>query len=41
VVREHHDVEVRLADGFATTRTGRTVRFRYCVSSHIVAVAFI
>jgi 4'-phosphopantetheinyl transferase EntD len=41
VFLEHHDVEVRLADGFATTRTGRTVRFRYCVSSHIVAVAFI
>ena len=38
---EHHDVEVNLPDGTATTRTGRTVRFRYCVSSHIVAVAFI
>jgi 4'-phosphopantetheinyl transferase EntD len=40
VFLEHHDVEVSLTDGIATTRTGRPVRFRYCVSSHIVAVAF-
>ena len=33
VFLEHHDVEVSLTDGIATTRTGRPVRFRYCVSS--------
>ena len=38
---EHHDVEVDLAAGTATTRTGRSVRFRYGISAHIVALAFI
>jgi len=38
---EHHDVEADLHAGLAATRTGRTVHFRTCVSSHIVAVAFI
>jgi 4'-phosphopantetheinyl transferase EntD len=38
---EHHDVEVDLAGGMAAIRTGRTVRFRYNVSTRIVALAFI
>jgi 4'-phosphopantetheinyl transferase EntD len=38
---EHHDVEVDLSDGTAAIRTGRTVRFRYNVSTRIVALAFI
>lgn len=38
---EHHDVEVNFAACTATTRTGRTVRFRYGLSSHIVALAFV
>lgn len=38
---EHHDVEVSLAAGTATIRTGRTVRFRYGLSTHIVVLAYI
>lgn len=41
VFLDHHDVEVDLPAGQATTRTGRLVHFRSCVSSHIVAAAFI
>jgi 4'-phosphopantetheinyl transferase EntD len=38
---DHHDVEVDLAGGTAAVRHGRVVRFRYCVATHIVALAFI
>jgi 4'-phosphopantetheinyl transferase EntD len=38
---DHHDVEVSLADRAAVVRDGRVVRFRYCVATHIVALAFI
>ena len=38
---DHHDVEVSLADGAATVRNGRVVRFRHGVASHIVVLAFI
>ena len=38
---EHHDVEVSLADRTATVRNGRVVELRYCVSSHLVALAFV
>jgi 4'-phosphopantetheinyl transferase EntD len=38
---EHHDVEVGLVAGTATVRTGRSVRFRYGVSDHIVVLAYI
>lgn len=38
---EHHDVEVNLAAGMAKLRNGRAVRFRYSLSSHIVALAVI
>jgi 4'-phosphopantetheinyl transferase EntD len=38
---EHHDVEVDIASRTATTRTGRRVDFRYSLSSHIVALAFV
>jgi 4'-phosphopantetheinyl transferase EntD len=41
VFLDHHDVEVSLAAGAATVRNGRTLRFRYCVGTHIVALAFI
>ena len=41
VFLEHHDVEVNLAAGTAAVRTGRTVRFRCGVSTHIVVLAFI
>jgi 4'-phosphopantetheinyl transferase EntD len=38
---EHHDVEVHLAAGTAALRSGRAIPFRYSLSSHIVALAFI
>lgn len=38
---DHHDVEVYLAAGTAMVRNGRVVSFRYCVSTHIVVLAFI
>jgi 4'-phosphopantetheinyl transferase EntD len=38
---EHHDVEVSLADRKATLRNGRVVELRFCVSTHLVAVAFL
>jgi 4'-phosphopantetheinyl transferase EntD len=38
---EHHDVEVDLAARTAEVRHGRTVPFRYGVSSHIAVLAFI
>ena len=38
---EHHDVEVNFAAGTATLRNGRAIQFRYSLSSHIVALAFI
>ena len=38
---DHHDVEVSLADSTAVVRSGRVVRFRNCVATHIVALAFI
>ena len=38
---EHHDVEVNLPARTAAVRDGRTVSFRYGVSSHIAVLAFI
>ena len=38
---EFQDIEVDLAAGRATTRTGHTVSLRYCISSHIVALALL
>jgi 4'-phosphopantetheinyl transferase EntD len=38
---EHHDVQVDLADRVATVRNGRVVQLRFCVSAHLVALAFI
>jgi 4'-phosphopantetheinyl transferase EntD len=37
---EHHDVELDFAQRTATVRGGRTIDFRYCVSSHLVALAY-
>jgi len=37
----HHDVEVCLASKTAIVRNGRIVNFRYCIATHIVALAFI
>jgi 4'-phosphopantetheinyl transferase EntD len=38
---DHQDVEVCLATGTAVVRNGRIVRFRYCIATHIVVLAFI
>jgi 4'-phosphopantetheinyl transferase EntD len=38
---EHHDVEVNLPARTASVRNGRTVPFRYGLSSHIAVLAFI
>ena len=38
---EHHDVEVSLADRRARLRGGRTVELRFCLSSHLVVLAFV
>jgi 4'-phosphopantetheinyl transferase EntD len=37
---EHHDVELDFARRTATVRGGHTIDFRYCVSSHLVALAY-
>jgi 4'-phosphopantetheinyl transferase EntD len=39
-ILEHHDVELDFARRTATARGGRTIDFRYCVSSHLVALAY-
>lgn len=38
---DHHDVEVNLTGRTATICNGRIVDFRYCLSSHIVVLAYI
>lgn len=38
---EHQDVEVDLAGRTATVRNGRVVGLRYCISTHLVALAFL
>jgi 4'-phosphopantetheinyl transferase EntD len=37
----HHDVEVDLAAQQATMRNGRIVKLRLCLSTHLVALAFL
>jgi len=37
----HHDVEVDLAKQEATVRNGRVVKLRFCISTHLVALAFL
>ncbi len=38
---DHHDVEVSFPERTATVRNGRVVDLRFCVSTHLVAVAFL
>jgi 4'-phosphopantetheinyl transferase EntD len=38
---DHHDVEIDLADCKATVCNGRVVEVRFCISTHIVALAFL
>jgi 4'-phosphopantetheinyl transferase EntD len=37
----HHDVEVDFKNRTATVRNGRTVDLRFCLSTHLMALAFI
>src|SRR5205085_10011424 len=39
VFLEFHDIEVDLAARTATTRSGRIVALRYCLSSHVLVLA--
>jgi 4'-phosphopantetheinyl transferase EntD len=41
VFLDHHDVEVDFTSRTARVRSGRTVSFRFAVSNHIVALAFV
>jgi 4'-phosphopantetheinyl transferase EntD len=38
---DHHDVEVDLANQQATVRNDRVVKLRFCISTHLVALAFL
>jgi 4'-phosphopantetheinyl transferase EntD len=38
---DHQDIEIDFAIRKARTRTGRIVDFRFCVSTHFVAIAFL
>jgi len=40
-VLEHHDVQIDFAARKAVTRTGRVVELRFCVSTHLAALAFL
>jgi 4'-phosphopantetheinyl transferase EntD len=37
---DHHDVEVDLANQTAQLRNGRVVSFKFCLASHVAALAF-
>jgi len=38
---DHHDVEVSFADRKAVVRNGRIVELRFCVSAHLIVLAFL
>ncbi len=38
---DHHDVEISLTDRRAVVRNGRVVELRYCMSEHVLVLAFI
>jgi 4'-phosphopantetheinyl transferase EntD len=38
---DHHDIEIDLANLQATVRNGRVVKLRFCISTHLVALAFL
>ena len=38
---DHHDVEIDLANQQATLHNGRVVELRFCISTHLVALAFL
>ena len=38
---DHHDVQIRLAEHKAVVRNGRVVELRFCIATHLVALAFL
>ncbi|MEZ5889857.1 MAG: 4'-phosphopantetheinyl transferase superfamily protein [Xanthobacteraceae bacterium] len=38
---EHHDVQIDFSQRRGTVRNGRTAELRYCVSTHLVVLAFL
>jgi 4'-phosphopantetheinyl transferase EntD len=38
---EHHDVEVSLSRGQAVVRNGRIVKLQFCISDHLLVVAYL
>jgi 4'-phosphopantetheinyl transferase EntD len=38
---DHHDLEINISDQKATLRNGRVVNIRFCVSTHLVALALL
>ena len=38
---EHHDVQIDFSKRRGTVRNGRTVELRFCISTHLVALAFL
>jgi 4'-phosphopantetheinyl transferase EntD len=38
---DHHDVEVSLSRGQAVVRNGRIVKLQFCVSEHLLVVAYV
>jgi 4'-phosphopantetheinyl transferase EntD len=37
---EHHDVEINFTERRATTRNGRIVELRFCISTHLIVLAY-
>jgi 4'-phosphopantetheinyl transferase EntD len=37
----HQDVEIDLANRLATVRNSRSVHLRFCISTHLVALAYL
>jgi 4'-phosphopantetheinyl transferase EntD len=38
---EHHDVQIDFSERRGTVRNGRTAELRYCISTHLVVLAFL
>ena len=41
VFLEHHDVQISFARRKAIVRNGRVVELRFCIATHLVALAFV
>jgi 4'-phosphopantetheinyl transferase EntD len=41
VFLEHHDVQISFAERKAIVRNGRVVKLRFCIATHLVALAFV